>query len=186
MSLIAGNLAIVQRLLDGDQVAWAVIGGAAAHLYGDRRPLNDVDILVQRGALTRIIQLLQQSHKAVQSDGSRVIWRGIKLFDDLTVRRGVASHPFWLDEPMQQHRRRMPLLGAQVYVAAPEDIVAHKLLLQRGPEQGKHDVNDVAGIIRRCQLDVTYLVARLKTMGAFDIVRPRLSELGVELPPAMV
>ncbi|MFN3373587.1 MAG: hypothetical protein ACK44M_08495, partial [Chloroflexus sp.] len=57
-----------------------------------------------------------------------------------------------------------------------------KLLLQRGPEQGKHDINDVAGIIRRCQLDVTYLAARLKTMGALDIVRPRLSEFGVVLP----
>lgn len=182
MSLIAGNLAIVQRLLDGDQIVWAVIGGAAAHLYGDRRPLNDIDVLVQRGSLSRVVTLLQHSHKAVQSDGSRVIWRGIKLFEDLTVRSGGLSHPFWLDEPMQHHRRRMPLLGAQVFVAAPEDIVAHKLLLQRGPEQGKHDVADVAGILRRHQLDLTYLTTRLQLMQALEIVRPRLHQLGVVLP----
>ncbi len=184
MSLIAGNLAIVQRLLDGDQMAWAVIGGAAAHLYGDRRPLNDIDILVERGALARVVYLLQQSHKAVQSDSGRVIWRGIKLFDDLTVRRGGVSHPFWLDELMQQHRRRLPLLGAQVMVAAPEDIVAHKLLLQRGPEQGKHDVVDVAGIVRRHQLDIPYLSRRLQLMEAFtlEMIRARLNEFGVVLP----
>ncbi|GIV92716.1 MAG: hypothetical protein WHS83_13730 [Chloroflexus sp.] len=182
MSLIAGNLAIVQRLLDGDQIAWAVIGGAAAHVYGDRRPLNDVDILVQRQALSRIVNLLQQSHKAVQSDGSRVIWRGIKVFDDLSVRQSGISHPFWLDDLMQERRRRMPLLGAQVFLAAPEDIVAHKLLLQRGPEQGKHDKQDAAGIIRRHQLDIDYLIMRLQRMNALDIVRPRLLDFGITIP----
>jgi len=182
MSLIAGNLAIVQHLLDGDQIPWVVIGGAAAHLYGDRRPLNDIDILIERRALPRIVTMLQQSHKAVQSDGTRVIWRGIKVFADLTVRLDGVSHPFWLDEPMQQRRRRMPLLGTQVFLAAPEDIVAHKLLLRRGPEQGKHDVNDAAGIIRRHQLDVDYLMMRLQAMNALNIVQPRLSELGVVLP----
>lgn len=182
MSLIAGNLAIVQRLLDGDQIAWAVIGGAAAHVYGDRRPLNDVDILVQRQALSRIVNLLQQSHKAVQSDGSRVIWRGIKVFEDLSVRRSGTSHPFWLDDLMQERRRRAPLLGAQVFLAAPEDIVAHKLLLQRGPEQGKHDTQDAAGIIRRHQLDIDYLIMRLQRMHALDIVRPRLLDFGIAIP----
>ncbi len=182
MSLIAGNLAIVQHLLDGDQIPWLVIGGAAAHLYGDRRPLNDIDILIERRALPRVVTLLQQSHKAVQSDGTRVIWRGIKVFADLTVRQSGTSHPFWLDEPMQQRRRRMTLLGSQVFLAAPEDIVAHKLLLRRGPEQGKNDVNDAAGIIRRHQLDVDYLMMRLQMMNALNIVRPRLSELGVVLP----
>ncbi|WP_298819413.1 hypothetical protein [Chloroflexus sp.] len=188
MSLIAGNLAIVQRLLDGDQMAWAVIGGAAAHLYGDRRPINDVDILVERGALPRVIHLLQQSHKAVQADSGRVIWRGIKLFEDLTARFGSVSYPFWLDEPMRQHRRRMPLLGTQVFVAAPEDIVAHKLLLQRGPEQGKHDVTDVAGIVRRHQLDVQYLSVRLRSMGALELdkVRSRLNDFGIVLPATVI
>ena len=57
MSLIAGNLAIVQHLLDGDQIPWVVIGGAAAHLYGDRRPLNDIDILIERRALPRVVTL---------------------------------------------------------------------------------------------------------------------------------
>ena len=30
MSLIAGNLAVVQRLLDGSQMQWAVCAGVAA------------------------------------------------------------------------------------------------------------------------------------------------------------
>lgn len=49
MSLIAGNLGVVQRTLDAYQLAWAVCAGAAAHLYGNRRPIQDIDILIEPG-----------------------------------------------------------------------------------------------------------------------------------------
>ncbi|NTW00887.1 MAG: hypothetical protein HGA19_06185, partial [Oscillochloris sp.] len=87
MSLIAGNLAVVQRLLDSKQMAWGVFAGAAAHLYGNRRPIQDVDLVVLPGQLSTVVQLLQGSGKAVQFDGQRIIWRGIKIFDDMAVRR---------------------------------------------------------------------------------------------------
>ncbi len=181
MSLIAGNLAVVQRLLDGDGMPWCVIAGAAAHLYGDRRPIQDVDLLVPRGQLTAVVQLLQGSGKSVQYDGQRIIWRGIKIFDDLTVRRSGRSHPLQLDELMQLHARRMPLLGALVAVAAPEDVVAHKLLMFRGPAEGKRDEEDVAGVIRRQRLDMDYLRQRARLLEAADVLRERLAALGVSL-----
>src|SRR5689334_25373233 len=100
MSLIAGNLGVVQRLLDTNQMKWGVCAGVAAHLYGDRRPIQDVDILVTTGKLPEVVKLLQQQQKAVQFDGQRILWRGIKLFDDLSVRRNGSVHPILLDEPM--------------------------------------------------------------------------------------
>ena len=93
MSLIAGNLGVVQRLLDANQMKWAVCAGVAAHLYGDRRPIQDVDVVVMPGKLPDVVKLLQQQQKAVQFDGQRILWRGIKVFDDLTVRRGGISLP---------------------------------------------------------------------------------------------
>ena len=54
MSLIAGNLAVVQKLLDASGFQWGVFGGAAAHLYGNRRPINDIDILVPQGQLNQV------------------------------------------------------------------------------------------------------------------------------------
>jgi hypothetical protein len=181
MSLIAGNLAVVQRLLDGSQMKWGVCAGVAAHLYGDRRPIQDVDVLVATGKLPDVVKLLQQQQKAVQFDGQRILWRGIKLFDDLTIRRGGLVYPFVLDEPMIARLRRMSLLGAPVTVLAPEDILLHKVLLNRGTDQGKHDLTDAAGIIRRQQLDLDYLRERMWTMNVNGAVTAALAELGVAL-----
>src|ERR1041384_7627839 len=100
MSLIAGNLGVVQRLLDGHNMKWGVCAGVAAHLYGDRRPIQDVDILVTTGKLADVVKMLQQQQKAVQFDGQRILWRGIKLFDDLSVRRNGTVHSYVLDEVM--------------------------------------------------------------------------------------
>lgn len=179
MSLIAGNLGVVQRLLDGNDKKWAVCAGCAAHLYGDRRPIQDVDILVSPGTLGDVVKLLQQQQKAVQFDGQRILWRGIKLFDDLSIRRGTQLLPFTLDEPMLARLRRIPLLGSQVAVLAPEDVLAHKVTLGRGSEQGKHDLADAAGIIRRQQIDLDYLRARLQAMNATSAASAALTQLGL-------
>lgn len=179
MSLIAGNLGVVQRLLDESGQAWGVCAGAAAHLYGTRRPIQDVDLLVARGQLPSVVKLLQGAQKAVQFDGQRILWRGIKVFDDLTLRRDGVSYPFLLDAPMIARLRRMALLGAQVQVIAPEDVLVHKLLLDRPAKEGKHDQADAEGIVRRQSLDNVYIAERLQLLGADALLRPRLIALGV-------
>ena len=181
MSLIAGNLGVVGRLLDASPIVWAVCAGCAAHLYGNRRPIQDVDILVSAGKLPEVVKLLQQQHKAVQFDGQRILWRGIKIFDDLSIRRAGAINPFALDSAMTERMRRISLLGTLVAVLAPEDVLAHKLLLGRGAEQGKHDLADAAGIIRRQQLDLDYLRQRLAAMHAPEATTVALADMGVTL-----
>ncbi|HEX5690961.1 MAG TPA: hypothetical protein VFX76_13200 [Roseiflexaceae bacterium] len=179
MSLIAGNLGVVQRMLDATPIAWAVCAGAAAHLYGDRRPLQDIDILVAPGQLSSVVKLLQQQQKAVQFDGQRILWRSIKLFDDLSIKSPSAICWYRLDDAMVAQRRRMPLLGAPVAVLAPEDVLLHKLAMGRGAEQNKHDLADAAGIARRQQLDLEYMRRRVDAM-KYDL-RPALARLNIAL-----
>lgn len=181
MSLIAGNLGVVQRLLDANQMQWAVCAGVAAHLYGDRRPIQDVDLVVLPGKLPDVVKLLQQQQKAVQFDGQRILWRGIKVFDDLTVRRDGSTYPFVLDNAMIVRLRRMSLLGAPVPVLAPEDVLLHKLLLGRGIEQKKHDLADAAGIVRRQQLDREYMRERMQVMNTNGTMITALEGLGVQM-----
>jgi hypothetical protein len=183
MSLIAGNLGVVQRMLDASQLTWGICAGAAAHLYGDRRPIQDVDLLVMPGQLPTVVKLLQQQQKAVQFDGQRILWRGIKVFDDLSIKRSGTTHPYTLDEPMAAHLRRMPLLGAGVLVLSPEDVLLHKIVMSRGAELGKHDLADAAGIVRRQKLDHDYLRQRQQAMNAANMINAALAELGIDLQP---
>lgn len=181
MSLIAGNLGVVQRLLDQHNLLWGVCAGAAAHVYGNRRPIQDIDILVMPGGLAVVVQLLQRERKAVQCDGKRALWRGIKLFDDLSIWRVGSRHAFVLDSLMSAHMRRLPLLGSPVAVLAPEDVIVHKLLLNRGPAQGKHDYADAAAIVRRQELDRAYLEKRLCLANAREVIGRMLEALDVTL-----
>lgn len=181
MSLIAGNLAVVQKLLDGAAMSWGIYGGAAAHFYGSRRPINDIDIIVPANTLGEIARLLQQGQKAVQYDGGRILWRGIILQEDLTIRLNGNVYPFVLDPAMIERLQRKPLLGSRVLFLAPEDVLVHKLILYRGPEQQRFDIVDCEGIIKRHQLDLEYLRQRLQTSNATTIVTPRIADMGVTL-----
>ena len=179
MSLIAGNLGVAQRLLDPSGTTWAICAGAAAHVYGNRRPIQDVDILVGQGRLPEVVKLLQSQNRVVQFDGQRILWRGIKFFDDLTIRRPGAVYPFVFDSFMQTRLRRIPLLGSVVPVLPPEDIVLLKLAHDRGPEQGKHDRVDAQGVVRRQQLDLEYLRQREQAMRLNGAVTALLAEMGI-------
>jgi hypothetical protein len=182
MSLIAGNLGIMQRLLDQHEVVWGIFGGAAAHLYGNRRPIKNIDILVMSGSLRDVVQMMQQAKRVGQFDGRRIMWSGINLCDDLTVKRDGSNYPLKMDQPMIDHVRNMPLLGSPVKLLAPEDVLIHKLLLNRGSEQGKFDFEDAQGIALRQKLDTAYLKQRLQLCNALSLLQPKLEELGTTLP----
>ncbi len=178
MSLIAGNLGIIQRLLDQHRITWGIFGGAAAHLYGNRRPINNIDILVPVGNLRSVMEQMKQARRVGQFDGRRIIWSGINICDDLTVRNNSTTHTIKMDAPMIERLRRMPLLGSRVSLLAPEDVLVHKLLLGR-PD--KHDDADAISIAQRQTLDVAYLRERMRLCNGSDIIQQKLTEHGVVL-----
>lgn len=181
MSLIAGNLAVVQKLLDAEGLSWGVHGGAAAHFYGTRRPLQDIDILLPPGTLNQVSIMLQRGQKTVQFDGGRILWRGVVLMDDFTVRQNGVVYPFVLDDLLIERLQRKPLLGARVLFVPPEDVLVYKLFLNRGAELNKFDAPDAAGIIKRQTLDMAYLRQRIERSNTAQTVIPRLAEHGIVL-----
>ncbi len=185
MSLLAGNLGAVQHLLDEAGLPWGVCAGAAAHLYGIRRPIENVDILLPPGRLQRARDLLGQRGHAAQYDGHILLWRGIKLFDDLSVTISGRRYPFFMDALMESRLRRQMLLGSRVLVLAPEDVLVHKALLaQADRSPGKHHREDLLAIVRRQKeaLDLDYLLRRLEIFQARQPVQPLLEEAGLTLP----
>jgi len=186
MSLIAGNLGAVQRLLDEAGWPWGAFAGAAAHIYGTRRPIENVDILLAPGLLRQVRDLLEKNRFVSQYDGRILLWRGIKLFDDLSLAIGGRHCPFLLDRSMQEHLRRLLLLGSRILVLAPEDVLVHKaLLLVRGDDPlGKNHRQDLQAIVRvqKDRLDLAYLQERLRQCQAEALTRALWAEEGLSLP----
>jgi hypothetical protein len=186
MSLIAGNLGAVQRLLDGAGMSWGVCAGAAAYAYGVRRPIANVDILLPPGHLREVRTLLEKNQRTAQYDGKILLWRGIKLFDNLPVSIDNTKYPFVMDEAMQTHLRRLFLLGSKVFVLAPEDVLAQKamLTLQNSDSAEHHHRQDMEALIRfqGKKMDPEYLLQRLHLCQVETLARPLLKEVGVPLP----
>jgi len=71
----------------------------------------------------------------------------------------------------------MPLLGLTVPVAPVEDNVLLKAMLQRGEDQGKHDLPDIRCMLENQAVDHGYLVKRMRLYNAEKRARPLLETL---------
>ena len=151
LSMVEKNLPLseIARRLDGAGIRWAVFAGAAAAVYGAERPLTDVDILVPLGEGTRVATLLPGAEVVRQEDG-RV--RGVKLpgvdvIAGLTMFEGEVSYTVDLDDEMAARRTVHEIAGVRVPVIPVEDNLLLKAVWGRGPEQGKHDWEDVRAML---------------------------------------
>ncbi len=169
-----GFLAELERVksaLDGADIIWSVAAGMAVYLYTRKRQPTDLDILVQPRDLSRAADLLGMPVKREATGwgiSTKAAAGRTEIVGNLTVQAGRASYPYFMDEEMAARRRTATLEGLEVPVLAPEDIVALKAVLQRGPEQGKHDLEDVAAMEVAMPLDRAYLRRRLQLMGGLE------------------
>jgi hypothetical protein len=162
-------------------IAWGVFGGLAVRFYGGPRPVSDIDILVSPGCLERAAMMLGTPIAMEVSEQVRLRratrW-GVDLCGDVVAAVDGGIQPFTLDVEMARRRHIKLWYGMPLFVIAPEDTLVLKAIAQRGPEDGKRDVADVAAILQRQQrLDRGYLMWRAEVCGAADRVRSLIAQL---------
>ena len=148
------NLSLEQiaRRLDRAGIDWAVFAGAAASVYGSPRPLTDVDILVPANDGDRAAALFPKATVKREHDGT-VCKLELPGFDILA---GLSTMD--LDAPMAARLMRHEIAGVIVPIIPPEDNILLKALWGRGPEEGKHDWQDVQAMLAHlATLDWEYL-----------------------------
>lgn len=183
---LAQMLRQVAARLDASGIFWSVFSGAAATCYGVQRPITDIDISLQSEDTARILALFPDGQpKPTKHPGEYAldfgqveIWWGT-----LYLRGGGRLYAVPFDEQMRQRVTRQTILDIDVPVSAPEDIIVLKAILQRGPEQDKHDLEDIQAIARTLgnRLDLDYLKERASACGALARVEPCLQRLGIHL-----
>lgn len=183
---LAQMLRQVAARLDASGIFWSVFSGAAATCYGVQRPITDIDIALHSEDTARILALFpdgqpkptKHSGEYALDFGQVEIWWGT-----LYLRGGGRLYAVPFDEQMRQRVTRQTILGIDVPVSAPEDIIVLKAILQRGPEQDKHDLEDIQAIAHTLgnRLDLAYLKERASACGALARVEAYMQPLGIRL-----
>jgi hypothetical protein len=166
------SLEEIAHQLDRAGITWAVFAGAAAAVYGATCPVTDVDILIPASEGDRVATLFPEAHVTRQQDGSIL---GIQLpgFDILA---GLITMD--LDVQMAARLTRHEIAGVIVPVIPPEDNILLKAIWGRGPEQGKHDWEDVQAMMAHLPvLDWDYLHWRANACGPQQHVQQALEQL---------
>jgi hypothetical protein len=152
----------IARRLDGAGIVWAVFAGAAATAYGATRPLTDVDILVSAAEGERVAALFPEAEIDRFQDSIRAI-----LLPGFDLLAGLHLMDLDLDTEMAQRLTFHEIAGVSVPVIPPEDNILLKAMWGRGPEQGKHDWEDVEAMMANLPaLDWDYLRWRARTLDA--------------------
>ncbi len=178
---MAFGTARIKEVLEGAGIPWAVAAGAAVYSYTANRPPTDLDLLVRPRDLDRVGQLLGVPSKmgtASWGESTKVNADPVEIVGRLVVRLDGGSYQYEMDDEMLDHVRTTLFEGTEVPVLAPEDVIALKAVLQRGPEQGKHDLEDIAALAAKVAVDVGYLGWRLRRMGAEERAESVLRRFG--------
>jgi len=147
-------------------VRWVVFAGAAAYCTGSRRKVSDVDILVKS-------EDLDKARKALGSIDGFDVWAG----GEIETPDGNCC--FFLDDEMVKRASWRRLFGVRIPVIPVEDNIVFKAVVQRGEEEGKHDVEDIRAMADHEKLDLEYLEKRIRDCRAERRVKPLLKRLGI-------
>jgi len=156
---------VVDRLVKVG-VHWVVFAGAAAYCYGSERKVTDVDVLVEGEELEKV--------RAVLADVEDV-----DVVADLKIKVAEETCLFFMDEEMVENIQRRKLFDVEVPVVPVEDNVIFKAILQRGENQGKHDIEDIEHMVANERIDLEYLEKRIQKYHAAKRVKPLLRSLGI-------
>ena len=163
------SLAEVAQRLDRAGITWAVFAGAAAVVYGAIHPVTDMDILIPSSEGDRVTALFPEAEVKRREDGS-VLWIGVPGFEILA---GLITMD--LDAQMAARLTRHVIAGVSAPVIPPEDNILLKAIWGRGPEQDKHDWEDVQAMMAHLPaLDWDYLHWRASTSGPQERVQESL------------
>jgi hypothetical protein len=168
----------VAGILNRLNLPYMLTGAVAVTYYGEPRTTHDIDIVILisvadiahiKGALEPTFSVDETSIKAALREGS--------AFNAIHEETGLKVD-FWMLKGGEYDRvafeRRLPakLLGVDLYLPAPEDVIITKLVWHRLSDVDKHyfDARGVAAV-QRGRLDIEYIVRWCESLHVSNLWR---------------
>jgi hypothetical protein len=163
---LVSKLCSVKYRLGRVNVQWAIFAGVAAYCYGSRRKVTDIDVLVKNRDLANAQAFLRDVD-------------GVDVAGDLRINVDDENCFFFMDSEMEKRIQWRKFLEVDVPIIPVEDNIIFKAILQRGEEQGKHDVEDIKRMIKKEKIDLAYMKKRMQKYNAEKRAKPLLKHLGI-------
>lgn len=173
---------LVERLDEAD-VSYVVAGSLSSSLHGRPRATNDIDFVIAptEAQFRRLLDSLGPDYY-VSPDAAWAALKGRTAFNIVDLKTGwkadlyvQGTRPFSLME--FDRRWKAGILGMEVWVLSPEDVILSKLEWAR-ESLSERQMQDVLGVLqmRRGSLDEEYLRKWARELGVEDMLIRLLQE----------
>src|SRR3989344_6441790 len=165
----------VAKKLNDAGINWMIGGSGCLFLLGNERVPQDVDIVLLDDEHDKADALFDIAPYTYNSSVESV--RNSNPEGDHSIQ--FTSHiKFNLDKEYRflitpivvKKKIRFKYKGTDFCLLSPEDVLLIKALLQRGPKEGKKDIEDIRNFSKIYQIDHNYLAERIKELGAEERV----------------
>lgn len=165
----------VIKKLNESNITWMIGGSGCLFLLGNKRAPDDVDIYLldeQHDTADNLFSITSytftspvESVRNSNPEGNHSIQLTSHLEFNLDKKYNFGISPLVISKKMQ-----VQFQGDSFYLLSPEDVLLVKALLQRGPEVGKKDIEDIQNFMHIYQIDHAYLSERIKELAAEERV----------------
>lgn len=161
--------------LNDDSINWMIGGSGCLFLLGNERIPDDVDIFLpddQHDKADDLFGIKSYTHTPSSGPVRNSNPQGdhsIQLTSHLEFNFDKHYY-FSITASVMEKRVKFSYQDLSIYLLPPEDVLLIKALLQRGPEEGKKDIEDINNFMKIYQIDMDYLGKRIMELNAGERV----------------
>lgn len=151
----AAFLGRLAGILEGVGVDYMVTGSFASTHYGEPRSTQDLDLVVRldQTGLERLLAVLPEEDWYVSPEAARDAIRRRRQFNLICQQTGwkvdlIVQKDDAFARAEFERRRREEVLGQQVWLVSPEDVVIAKLRWARAGGGSQRQFRDVVSMLR--------------------------------------
>jgi len=175
-------LQYVLERLGETTIRYGLYSGAHVSIITGSRVFTDVDLLVHDEDLAMLRETFPSAKRTDRGHGICLYVGDGELIEFIgrgdLIKDGI-KYPFRLTQLALTRLTTYTTTLAKITVVDPVDTMVLKSVLGRGEDQGKHDLEDMAALLARVDIDERYLNARLDEVRAREVTRQTWRRFGI-------
>jgi hypothetical protein len=161
----AAPLQGVLGILEETSIRYGLYAGSHVAVLTNNRSPTDVDFLVHDDDIDELKKVLP-SARINETESATFLHVGDNNLIEFMARANIlkkgAAYPFRLTDLAFRHVDTYDTGLGSIKIVNPVDTLLLKAMLQRGENQGKHDLDDMRSVLSQIEIDREYLNARIK------------------------